>query len=317
MKIDYKNNICRFTGVWQENGNGEIVSYGTIAWFEIGFTGDFLLINGNINGECIFLIDDKEVIPETSEQGFIFNVNDGRHILKIKVHKDSHFVLRNLAVNENQSFFKTEEKPYIHFIGDSITHAYPGFASATAETIGTDYSVVSHCGMSLVDGWGWYPPPEWMKIRMGMETRYFNLESPTETDSYTQYNFTYCREPDIIVIFLGTNDYLDSIENKKIGNLEIFAEHYLSFVAKIRERYPKSRILIMKALSDKYCRNEGIQMAFDEVKAKINNVGLIPSDTWQVEISDDGTHPTPLGYSQMAEKLIDYLSSKYIKEKCL
>lgn len=307
VKIDYKNDACRFTGVWQENSKNEIVSYGTIAFFEIGFTGDFLQIEGNIIGQCVFIIDDEEFVSEICENGFIFNVNNEKHILKIKVHTDSHLTIRKLVTKENQRFFKTEEKPYIHFIGDSITHAYPGFASVAAESMGMDYSVVSHCGMSLVDSWGWYPPPEWMRVRMGMETRYFNLESPTETDNYTKYKFSYCRQPDIIVIFLGTNDYLDSIENKEKGNLEIFAEHYLSFVTKIRDYYPKSKILIMKAFSDKYCRNEGIQMAFGAIEENIDNVGLISSDTWQVEISNDGTHPSPLGYSQIAEKLIEFL----------
>ena len=65
----------------------------------------------------------------------------------------------------------------------------------------------------------------------------------------------------------------------------------------------------MKALSDKFCRNEGIQTAFDTISNKISNVQLIPSDTWQIEISDDGTHPTELGYSQIAKELTAYLKA--------
>lgn len=305
VKIDYKNDACKFTGVWQENSKNEIVSYGTIAFFEIGFTGEFLQIDGNIKGECAFFVDGEEILPERNEKGFTFNVNYGKHIFKIKVYKDSHFSFKSISADEN--FFGTTQKTYIHFIGDSITHAYPGFASSSAETIGIDYSVVAHCGMSLVDGWGWYPPPEWMKIRMGMETRYFQLESPTETDNYTKYDFSYSRTPDIIVIFLGTNDYLDTVEDKENGNIGIFTEHFLSFVSKIRVCYPKSKILIMKALSDKYCRNEGIQMAFDVISDKICDIELIQSDTWGVEISNDGTHPTELGYEQIAENLVKYL----------
>lgn len=308
-KINFKNDLCKYIGLWQENAYGEIVSYGTISWFEIGFTGDFLLVEGSLEGKAVFLIDDQEKNPEKSEKGFTFSVNDGRHILRIKIYADGHLSLRNLAVNENQSFFRVPDKPYIQFIGDSITHAYPGFASVAAETIGIDYSVVSHCGMSLVDGWGWYQMPECMNVRMGMETRYFQLESPTETDNYTQNDFMYCRAPDIISIFLGTNDYLDSEANKNAGNVQIFAEHYLNFVLKIREVFPETKILIMKALSDKFCRNEGIQTAFDTISNKISNVQLIPSDTWQIEISDDGTHPTELGYSQIAKELTAYLKA--------
>lgn len=307
ININYKNAMCKFTGVWQENSNKEKVSYGTIAFFEIGFTGKLLQIEGKIQGECIFLVDSKEFSPETNENGFAFNVNDGKHIIKIKVYKDSHFTLKSLSVNDNDCFFGTHQKPYIHFIGDSITHAYPGFASSSAETMRIDYSVVAHCGMSLVDGWGWYPPPEWMKIRMGMETRYFQLENPTEKEDYTKYDFSHSRKPDIIVIFLGTNDYLDSEENKRLGHLEIFAKHYLDFILKIREHFKDTKILIMKALSDKYCRNEGIQMAFDLVSDKVSDIWLIPSDKWDIEISNDGTHPTNLGYTQIAENLVEYL----------
>ena len=39
MFIPYTNEKFIFTGVWQENENGEIINYKTASFFEIGFTG--------------------------------------------------------------------------------------------------------------------------------------------------------------------------------------------------------------------------------------------------------------------------------------
>ena len=67
---------------------------------------------------------------------------------------------------------------------------------------------------------------------------------------------------------------------------------------------------MLQALSDKYCRARGIQTAYELISSEIENVTLLPSNEWGVEISSDGTHPSPDGYAFMGEKLAEVLKDK-------
>ena len=307
MKINYNDPMIKLTGIWQERNEG-ISSYGTIAFLEVGFSGENLILDCEIIGNAIFYFDGNETAPDITENGLYFSGKSAKHILKVKVYGDGHFCFRS-AVTDG-FFLKPEKNKYIHFIGDSITHAYPGFASVAAESLGWDYSVVAECGMALVDGWGWYEIPPFMKERIGMETRYFQLESCRETGERNLCNFAALRKPDIVVIFLGTNDYLNSEKSRQCGNVEIFAEHYLCFVSKLRNLYPNSDFYILKGITDTLCRNEAIESAFKLISKQIDNSFLIPSDKWDIEICKDGTHPTQYGYKQIADNLIRYLNNK-------
>ena len=49
MFVPYTNENFIFTGVWQENGKGEIINYKTAAFFEIGFTGRHITIESDVD----------------------------------------------------------------------------------------------------------------------------------------------------------------------------------------------------------------------------------------------------------------------------
>lgn len=300
----FKDTCCRYTGVWQENGDGAVVSYSQIAFCEVGFVGEKLLLEAEPTETAVYYVDGKETAPTVEGNTLAFAADAGEHLLKIKIYGNSRFALKSLAAD---GFFCVPDNRYVQFIGDSITHAYPGFSSAAPENLGVDYAVVAHCGMSLVDGWGWYEKPAGMDVRMGMESRYFLLQLPGDHEKATAYTFEYCRVPDELVIFLGTNDYLDSEQSRQKGNVQTFAEHYLAFVKRLREHFPQAKVHIMKPLSDKCCRNEGIDAAYSLISATLPDIHLIPAHTWGVQISADGTHPTPAGYARLAEGMTAYL----------
>ena len=304
MKITFRDQNCKFTGVWQEGECDSIVSYGKITFFEIGFTGERLVLTAQAKKYVQFFLDGIETVPCADEETLSFAVAAGEHTLKVKVFKEMHFSMKTL---EADGFFRVADKKYIHFIGDSITHAYPGFSSAAPEAMGVDYSVVAHCGMSLVDGWGWYEPPKGMDPRMGMESRYFVIKFPGDDEATVPYTFEYCRTPDEIVMFLGTNDYLDTEEDRAAGNIEKFAQHYLAFVKRLRERFPQVKIHIMKPLSDKCCRGEGIEAAYTLIASELPDIHRIDADTWGVELCSDGTHPSDNGYARLVEGMLSYL----------
>lgn len=304
------DNYCKFIGVWQKNDKDEIVSYGTVSWFEVGFTGECLRLCAHYCGEVLFYVDDKAAMPTiTKENVYYFSAASGEHILKICIRNMGRIYLRSLAVLNHQRLFRTPDKTYIQFIGDSITRNCPGFSSSTPKALGVDYSIVAYSGMSLKDGWGWYEIPESVKVRPGMESQYFKLEWPNETYDFTDYKFEFCKIPDALVIFLGTNDYLNSEEHRKNGNLEAFADAYCRFVQNLRKVYPTSKIFIMKALTDPLFRNEAIKAAYGRICSVVDNVKLIESDEWEVEISGDGTHPSEQGYRQITDYMVEYLRS--------
>ena len=94
------------------------------------------------------------------------------------------------------------------------------------------------------------------------------------------------------------------------GNINIFAIHYRAFVKKLRDVYKDVPIFMLQALSDKHCRVSGIEAAYNLIRCEVENVTLLPSDKWGVEISNDGTHPTSDGYARMGECLADALNNE-------
>lgn len=307
--LSFKNSNCKYSGVWQENGEKEIVSYGTVASVEIGFEGSVIYIQAHFgNGVCVY-IDNEETKTEEYRDGYVVRTNQGKHILKIQSVPGGRIFLKGFLSESDTVIFRTPDKRYIHFIGDSITHAYPGFTSRCANILNADYSCVATCGMSLIDGWGWYQIPDWLTVRPGMESMYFRLEDVNETQNYTDYRFEYCRQPDAILIFLGTNDYINNEADKKIGNFEKFADNYLNFVKRLRQHYPNSKIVIMGPVSGSEYRSEATRKAAELIEKNLKNIYFMQTEDWEIDICDDKTHPTVKGYEQIAENVANFLES--------
>lgn len=309
--IPYTDPAFRFTGVWQENENGEIVSYKLSAMAEVGFTGNRIDLLCRGGGEGIrWFIDDKPVEAKNTVSGYRFDTEPGKHSLKFIVRLSNRIYISGVKVGEDESLFATKERLYIHFIGDSITAAERSFAFQCVEDLDADYCIIAMGGMAVCDGFGWYSnagQPYGDPERLGMETMYWKLANMGYIEDLGDYNFKYCRTPDIISVFLGTNDYLDKPADEEAGNLEKFKVHYAAFIEKIRKQFPKAPILILQALSDKYCRVRGINAAYDIIKEKVDNCYLVDTDKWGIEISEDGTHPTQKGYDDLGSKLAEYM----------
>lgn len=313
VRVAFQDPAFRFTGFWQENEAGELVSYKRVASFELGFTGRKLKLQARLDGAATWLLDGRETQPESTEDGLLFVCQNGRHCLKGTIVSTARIQIRGAQA---EGFFATEAKPYIHFIGDSITHNYPGFASASAQMLGADHSVTAHCGMSLVDGWGWYPLNHGLTERVGMESNYFQLETPDETSDFTPYQFTYCRKPDVIVIYLGVNDYLTEGGNFREENPYIFAERYVAFVMRLREQYPGVPVFMLQChMPEKTIRIGAIADAYRGIREIMENVYLLDSHQWNVALSPDKVHPSAEGYAQMADNVTRILRT-YLGERC-
>lgn len=306
MQISYQDTHFSFAGFWQENHEGELVSYKRVAMATVAFRGTEISLNARLDSTAKWYVDDVLMEPVAEDGGFRFNVQEGIHRVKVVLVSPSRMYLR--GAQTDGVFFEMDEKPYIHFIGDSITHAYPGFASATGEAMGVDYSVVAHCGMSLVDGWGWYPLSGELKERVGMESNYFQLETPDVSSVFTPYSFTYGRKPDVIVIYLGVNDYLTEGPTFKEENPGIFAQKYDAFVRRLRSLYPEVPVVMLQChLPDRTIRIGAIADAYARISRECKDVSLTDTHLWDVAVCSDKVHPSEEGYGQMSARMTEIL----------
>lgn len=312
--IPFNDVAFKYTGVWQENDKKQIVSYHTSSQLELGFTGGEIdvSINFSLKDFVKFLLDGEEITPEITDEGVIISeLSEGSHILKIIAQRHCKIYFKGIYLNGKEKTFATENNTYIQFIGDSITDAYPGFSTAVANELMVDYSIVSLCGISLVDKWGWYKLPEGAEYRHGMETTYFSLQNLQETLSPAEYDFKVSRVPDAFVVFLGTNDYISSVADKEKGNIEIFAEKYCAFLNKIRTHFGDKPIFILQAhRSNDTIRIEAINKAFELFEQAYSPVYLLDCNNWDVELLSDNVHPSDNGYKAMTSKI-----ALFIKEK--
>lgn len=297
-----------YTGVWQKNDDGSVSGHWNYASAEFVTDSKTVLLNIDSSSDGAYIkIDDIQERYTVTDSKVELALDGKMHNVRICSRYDGFLTLKEIMVEKDAKFEKPQDRMYIQFIGDSISHFCSSFSFCTPEILGVDYAVVAQAGMSLHDGWGWYPMPEGMVVRRGMESLYTTLGRATETSKLENYDFKICRAPDVLVIFLGTNDYLDTVYDREHHHIDIFANAYCNFVGKLRERFPKAKVYMLQALSDKCCRVEGIDRAFEAVSSKYEDVTLIRTDEWGIEISDDGTHPSADGFRIMGEKLAVYL----------
>lgn len=175
-----------------------------------------------------FYVDGK-LLPSRSasgirtEQDFVLaeNLMAGTHTFKIERQNEAEkgvLYVNSVTLQGTLGKKPANSKLYIEFIGDSITTGYgnlypnligdvkpskeeasscyqdgtQAYAYLTAKKLGADYSIVAQQGIGASVGW----QPHTM-LQTYTETCY-------QTDKHTSWNFA--RQPDLIVINLGTND---------------------------------------------------------------------------------------------------------------
>lgn len=167
---------------------------------------------------------------------------------------------------------------------------------------------VSYLNIGMEDAFFKLGLPEDNMIGGADEAAYTN-EYMTGTALDNQYKSG--NTPDIVFIFLGTNDNLNSATGDAA-----FTATYLRFVEKILATYGEdTQICIMNGLTSAN-RKVCIRAAAEAImEAHPDNVKFIDSDvldSWNVEISSDGTHPTSAGYDTLTTKIARLLAtSKY------
>lgn len=307
--IPYTDPAFKYTGVWQEK-EGEIVSYQTRSSLEFGIDADNLTLNMTSRDSVTLTVDGETAYTGQISEPVHLSLDGGEHTVCVKMHHKARLYFKGICINDGGRIFKTPDKPYVQFIGDSITDCIDSFSFRAPDLLGVDSSIVSYCGMALVEGWGWYlldgKAPD---HRHGMENMYKKCEFVNETTDFTDYAFKFCREPQNIVIYLGTNDFITDEEHEKNGHLEIFAEHYAAFVDYLLEKFPHAQIHILQDFHRNFRRRAAIKNAYEILRSRHDNIHFIEFDNEAIEFSEDGIHPAYNGYITLGDKMAEYLKA--------
>jgi lysophospholipase L1-like esterase len=163
----------------------------------------------------------------------------------------------------------------IEFYGDSITagacdeipgddqyqdmvghNNYTSYAAIAARALGAEYSNVSYSGTGICASWNEFLMPDCWDLL------YPEPDSPA-------YDFR-GRDPDIVVINLGQNDY-GYTQSVKQPFPSGFAQEYSRLVREIRERYPEAWIVCatggMSAVKSSRDLNKALNAALKELSA--------------------------------------------------
>jgi len=231
----------------------------------------------------------------------------GKHLIEVYRQNEplkGAMILKSINMKGVPLIEKPADKDlYIEFVGDSITAGYgnlavkgvenPGhaknsdatstYAFLTAQALNADISVLCRSGMG------------------------FSLKSIPFADYYTQTclvarpgkKYVSNREPDIVVINLGTND------NVKTDISEI-TEYTQKAIKTVRDFYPNCTIVWAYGLMGTHIEKE--------IKAGLENCGGEANNIYYCQLKTDysggGGHTSAAGHIEGAKDLTKFLKSK-------
>ena len=241
------------------------------------------------------------------------NLPAGNHTFEVyrqTEHRGAEVGIASIVMNGDFNEKPEDNRLYIEFIGDSIstgfgalgttsdsdggspkwqdaTAAYPFL---TAKALGADFSDVCYSGIGAKYGWqdpnmlNFYPYQRW------------------QYDRNTQYNFN-ARQPDVVVIALGTNDI--AMEGEKGITVEQRLAGYQELLDMVRTKNPNSKIVWIYGMmkDDDNAR----------IPAIIEENGGAAEGLYSLELVTNtagaGWHPSAAGQQKFADDLVAFLNS--------
>ncbi len=214
-----------------------------------------------VNGERV--IDD--MVDNAVETYDVFT-SDTAEDVTVSVVKLSESPMSTIAIDKinvtGSEIKPTPDKDIlIEFIGDSITCGYgvddpdkdhhfstktedvtKAYAYKTAQALDADYSMVSFSGYGIISGYsdGTKKVTEQLVPKYYTKLGYSWTPNGSFKPSDIEWDFSK-REPDVIVINLGTND--DSYTKSDDDRCMEYATEYINFLKTIREKNPNAKIL--------------------------------------------------------------------------
>ncbi len=335
----------KYCGTWEPSGD-TMISHWNESYVEVDFYGTSVTPVFSQSSTFLYSIDGGSYTQATANGEYtITAATAGEHTLRIKTtNRTNNVYFAGVQVESQYAIHRADSKAhYIHFVGDSISDAGSSFSRRVGDVLGWDYATTALSGIALETGYGYWSnnnPNMYAEfgIKIGMEDAFFKYGIPLDsmtgetrerylgyyTDPSLDVDYeAMAYKPDIVFIFLGTNDELGA------DDAERFTETYLEFVANIKAAYGDTvEIWAMQALTSSTNPNnpdsprfDCIQAAADALEAEygdtFNFIDQATVSSWGVEINyanNDPTHPTGNGYNTLTEKISALLDAYYNTE---
>lgn len=277
-----------------------------------------------VNGECA-----ADVMMDEKEKSLTVWESEKREdcvITVIKLSESPHSTvgIKSIEVESEAGIVPTPQKEYyIEFIGDSITCGYgvedenkdhhfststenamKTYAYKTAQSLDADYSFVSFSGYGIISGYSGdgqkHGEQAVSKYYDKLGFSYGNYLGLTPYD--TEWDFAK-RQPDLIVINLGTNDesYTGTDETRRAE----FIAGYVDFLKQVREKNPDAMIFCtLGIMGDGLYAS--VQKAVEQYQTETGDE-LVHTMRFAVQSMADGIaadwHPSEKTHTRAAEKL--------------
>ncbi len=233
----------------------------------------------------------------------------------------SSFPGKSTGTSDDPSDNTTLEGLKISFLGDSIT-TYDGYSNSARynSTLvkNSKYYPSSDANndLSSVRDTYWYQTIQELSLELCVNNSCdASRVSNTRTDSIpsglsrAQELHSTTAEPDIIVVYIGTNDIANGV------SLEVFTEAYDQMISDITERYDTADVYVCTLLPEKRYNDDALLCSFNDAIKNVAedyncNVVDFYSDsgiTWSnyTKYTIDKLHPNAAGMDKLTECLVE------------
>lgn len=262
-----------------------------------------------------------------SAKAYDIKVLTKEKIHSLKIVKDSEAsngaILFNSIEVENISEIKPRKKPYIEFIGDSVTcgaaaddsvvpcnsgnyfdhtNVYYSYGLSLARILNADFTLSSVSGIGMYRNWNDENVEEPI-----MPQVYENLY--LDTDNSKKYHFD--EEPDIVSICLGTNDLSkgDGGKPRLSFNKEKFTKNYIDFIKTVYKHYSETQIVLLNSPMIVGKDNEILVSCLKEVQnhfTKDHGKSILLFEFEKQFTSGCSYHPSVKEHQEIAKKLMPF-----------
>ena len=281
-----------------------------------------------VNGERVIddMVDNLMEIYDVFESDTPQDVTVS--IVKLSESPMSTIAISNIKVTGSEIKPTPNKDMLIEFIGDSITCGYgaddpvkehnfstktedvtKAYAYKTAAALNADYSMVSFSGYGIISGY-----TNDKKVSAQTVPQYYTKlgYSWASNGNFTPANIDWDfskRQPDVIVVNLGTND--DSYTKTDSERQMEYCTEYVEFLKLIREKNPDAKILCtLGVMGDRLY--EYVQLAALNYTEETGDTN-ISTMKFDVQSPDDGYsadwHPSITTHDKAAEKLTAEIKS--------
>jgi lysophospholipase L1-like esterase len=332
----------RFQGRTAVNSDGSVSFDWSGVYCEFAFTGDYCAVRGSDDPRCLnrfnlfvdgvqtavvnFSTDSTVVLFAGVASGPGASGAPGRSSHQIRLQKRTEgsqgiFTLKKIILPEGERLEKSATAPdrRILFIGNSLTCGYGveaksnkehfnnltencnlSYACDLARYFNADYELISHSGIGAARNYG-------DKRRVSKKAmpeafaRTFDSKGDSAPWDFGKDPF----RPDIVVIYLGTNDF----STKPWPNYKDFSTRYFNIVRQVRAAYGDVPILCVSTYLIDPALDYTRRIVESGSASNLHLAAILPGycdlDT---EYGADG-HPNIIGQQKTAMLLAPYISS--------